>query len=233
MLKNDLSVIVIQRIWQGLGGFVTALLIALCLSRAEQGWYYTFISLAALYSFFEMGLSNILVKHSASMFIELEWLRHGDVKGDKSSEFLSFFSRSLVVYLILMTLFFIVSFFIGYLVFSNKSDEIISLSVWLFPWITLILMTTLNTLSFPFLAVIEGSGKIQEIYQLRLIQGILGSVATWITLLMGGWLWASAMIPFISFVIVCIWLVFFRKKLFVAAFNFTEKKYGHCNGVQG
>ena len=52
MQRSALSTIVLQRLWQGLAGLVTVAVIAATLSQEQQGWYYTFLSVAALYSAF-------------------------------------------------------------------------------------------------------------------------------------------------------------------------------------
>ena len=43
-----------HRLWQGFAGLITALFVVRFLSADQQGWYFTFMSLAALYSIFEM-----------------------------------------------------------------------------------------------------------------------------------------------------------------------------------
>ena len=48
------------RILQGLGGIITLILISKSMSKEEQGFYYTFMSVLALQMFFELGLNGIL-----------------------------------------------------------------------------------------------------------------------------------------------------------------------------
>jgi hypothetical protein len=47
--------------WQFVGGAVSVLLISLYFTKELQGYYYTFSSLVALQSFFELGLGAVLV----------------------------------------------------------------------------------------------------------------------------------------------------------------------------
>lgn len=91
MSKKNLSIIFIQRSLQGLTGLITAVCLALFLSHEEQGWYYTFLSLASIFSLFEMGLSNILIKESARIFSELKWFPQGKISATYPSLFFSIF----------------------------------------------------------------------------------------------------------------------------------------------
>jgi hypothetical protein len=80
---SSIHLIIGQRLWQGIGGFVTVIVIASALTPEQQGWYYTFGSLAALYSVFEMGLAVALVQISAHFFVDLQWDVRGQVIGSK------------------------------------------------------------------------------------------------------------------------------------------------------
>ena len=53
------------RIIQGLGGLFSIVLVAMFLTKPEQGFYYTFTSFLAIQIFFELGLSNIIVQFTA------------------------------------------------------------------------------------------------------------------------------------------------------------------------
>src|ERR1035441_8549881 len=53
---------VLARFWTSSAGLVTVLLIAKFLSRAEQGYYYTFSSLVALQIVFELGFSFVILQ---------------------------------------------------------------------------------------------------------------------------------------------------------------------------
>ena len=232
MYKKDLSIIVIQRFWQGFAGLITVIAITLFLSRDQQGWYYTFLSLAALYSFFEMGLSNVLIQRFAHMFVDLKWSQNGKIEGEKAEEFFCFLFHSFKTYFFLMGAFLLVSFSIGQFIFTHKSNSnLLFHSYWFLPWLFLVITTASNTLTFPFLAAIEGSGNILEAYKIRLIQGVLGSVATWLALFKGGWLWAASMLPLISAIIIFIWLKIYHKNLFKLTFEFKHKSYDWVKDV--
>ena len=205
MSSNSLYPIVLQRLWQGVGGILTVAFIAHFLTPEKQGWFYTFISIASLNFVFEMGLSAALIQISAHMFNKIRWLSDGRVVGDNAKVFLSFFVTSFRVYVLLSMLFFTIVFFIGFFIFKAKTST--EISNWLIPWIFLMLATAFNMLTIPFLSVSEGSGELHEVYLIRLLQGILGSVLTWLVLFIHGSLWAASMPSIASFTIACIWVI--------------------------
>jgi hypothetical protein len=213
MFKSGLSLIVAQRAWQGLAGLVTVLVIGLTLTQEQQGWYYTFLSIAALYSVFEMGLASALIQVTAYMFVKLHWLSQGRVAGDAAAAFTSFFSRSVKVYVYFALAFVIVSLSVGFYIFSHKTSHAVLTETWLWPWIFLVSMTACSMLTLPFLAVVEGSGDIAEVYKIKLIQGVSGAILCWLVLLMGGWLWATVMVPLCSVLVVVIWLI--KKRIYL------------------
>lgn len=219
MFNNGLSLIIAQRLWQGLAGLVTVVVITFTLTQEQQGWYYTFLSLAALYSIFEMGLSLALIQVTAHMFVKLHWLPQGRVGGESVPMFMSFLSRSVKVYFVFASAFLVISFLVGLYVFSHKTSQQISSGIWLLPWFLLVAVTAFNMMTLPFLAVLEGSGEIAEVYSVRLTQGILGGFVCWLVLLMGGWLWAAIMMPLCSLLVVGFWLGKKRKGLVQYSFN--------------
>lgn len=231
MFKSGLSLIVAQRLWQGFSGLLTVLVIGFTLTQEQQGWYYTFLSLAALYSVFEMGLAAALVQVTAYMFVNLHWLPQGRVAGENASIFASFFSKSVKIYALFALVFLLVSLTLGFNIFSHKSSQAVSAPIWLLPWVFLVLITASNMLTLPFLAVVEGSGEIAEVYKLKLLQGVLGAIACWVVLLLGGALWAAMMLPLCGILVTVFWL--FKKRIclvkglmvsnMTAGFNWTHE----------
>lgn len=213
MLKSSLSIIVLQRVWQGLAGVLTVLVIGLTLSEEQQGWYYTFLSLSALYSLFEMGLTTALIQVTAHMFVKMHWLPQGRVAGENSELFKSFFIKSIKIYLLLALVFLLISLIVGFYIFSYKSSLTLKTSAWILPWLFLVMITALNMVTLPFLAVVEGGGGIAEVYKVKLLQGVLGAIATWVVLSIGGWLWATMMLPLFGILTSIYWLV--KKRIFL------------------
>ena len=112
--------LVAQRSWQAIAGIVTVLLIAFKLNADQQGWYYAFLSVAALYTFFEMGLSSAVLQFAAHRFAKVAWTKGGGVEGANASEFNSFFAQSFKFYLCIAALFFAVALVGGGCFFSSR-----------------------------------------------------------------------------------------------------------------
>ena len=226
MPSKSLLFILTQRIWQGLGGVLTIFFIAHTLSPDQQGWFYTFVSIASLYTLFEMGLSAALIQVAAHLFIKLRWLTQGGVAGENAKMFTSFLSTSVKTYFKFACLFLGVAFLVGYFVFIQKGGLIVEGRVWLWPWITLLVGTALNMMALPFFAVVEGSGEISEVYSVRLFQGLVGSIFCWMVLMSGGDLWAASMVPILGAMISFIWIYKKRPQLFkIALLKEAGKKF--------
>ena len=71
-----------NRVWSAASGLVTLLFIARFLTRAEQGYYYTFGSVLALSVFFELGLSGIIGTFACHEMANLRWSARGELEGD-------------------------------------------------------------------------------------------------------------------------------------------------------
>ncbi len=223
MTLSSIHLIIGQRLWQGIGGFVTVILIAGLLTPEQQGWYYTFVSLAALYSVFEMGLAVALVQISAHFFVDLQWGTRGQVTGSRAPEFAAMLHQALRIYIGFAIAFFGIALLVGWFVFSNKPSTDMTMSGWLTPWIAVLVMTSASMVTLPFLAVLEGGGQMREVYALRLVQGICGSLACWFVLVVGGTLWATAMMPAAAVIISGSFLYLKRSGLGAIAIKSTQK----------
>lgn len=210
--RPGVYVIAGQRLWQAFSGVLTMLLITTRLDPTEQGWYYTFVSVAALYSVFEMGLSTAVLQMTAHNFFHLRWSPIG-VEGEGIQEFASFVAKSVKIYLIAAVLFFVTVYPIGLYLFNDRAANLLQPLDWVGPWSVLVLLTSLGLLTFPFLAVAEGRGAISEVYTIRLVQGVLGSLACWLLLWNGESLWATSMMGMSAVCIVVVWLRTIRLNL--------------------
>src|SRR5436305_1845557 len=81
-IDRAIAFTVLARIWSSTAGLVTVLLIARFLTRAEQGYYYTFSSLVALQIVFELGFSFVILQLAAHERANLTFSPGGSVDGD-------------------------------------------------------------------------------------------------------------------------------------------------------
>lgn len=222
LISNSLVVLFAQRFWQAASGLITIILIALFLTPETQGWYYSFLSLAALYTLFDLGLALVLVQISAHLFIKMRWLTNGGIEGMNLSRIQSLIGRSSRLYLLLALAFFFLMLPVGLLFFSARGEATLpSGGHWVAPWVMLVVTTAMSMLSFPYLSVVEGSGRVGEVYGVRLVQNVLGSMACWVILANGGGLWATIMMPAMGLLVAIGWLISMRPLLLRAAWRHT------------
>lgn len=199
----------LTRIIQGAGGLVSVTLIALHLSGAEQGFYYTFGSILAVQIFLELGLSSIMIQfvaHEKAQLIEKDDKLHGDER--HLSRLSSLIHFCIKWYSVLSIIIMIVLSSVGYTFFLYyyKSDVAVS---WKFPWFLLALGTSLNVFVSPFSSILEGLGKVKEIAYIRLIQQISTMLLVWAGLIGGLKLYVVIIPPFVG--VVTFGIYFFKR----------------------
>lgn len=201
--RPELASILALRIWQALGGLVSTLLAVHYLTPALQGWYYSFLSVASLYTLFDLGLSTVLLQVAAHSFVGLRWASGNRLEGEHTERFRSLLGKSVRWYAVAAIAFFALLLPGGWAFFSEKASADI---VWRPCWLALCTFTAGGLVVLPFLAVLEGSGQIAQVYSVRLATAVLGSLACWTTLATGGRLWATAMTPAMALGVPLIWL---------------------------
>lgn len=226
MLRTDIVIIVAQRLWQAGAGLLTMLLVAHFLTPIQQGWYYSFLSLATFAILSDFGLLVVLVPITAHLFVSLRWLPGGQVEGQQASQFYQLMGRSARFYLLLGLIFLILMVPGGWLFFSWRVGiDSLPLGQWLPVWIALIIVTVLNLLMLPFLLIVEGSGQVGEVYIVKLVQGLLGAFGCWAVLVAGGGIWAAVMVPLFGVLVVAGWLLSRRPGLINIAWQYSGQAF--------
>ena len=217
-ISNAVLASLLYKSWQMLAGALTLLLVARYFSSEEQGYFYTFNSVIGLQIIFEMGLSFVILQFSGHYFSNLSWLESGDIKGDPNDAnkfylllrhaFLWYAVAAIIMALLLLT--------IGFYFFNHKESHLIFIS-WQLPWAFLVIFTSFNLITIPSLAAIEGGGKVVNVNRLRLVQGIVGSLLSWILLIFGAGLWISIVPALISSITSIFWLFKYFPRLMKSA----------------
>lgn len=179
------------RIWQLLAGAVSVALIVLFFSPDLQGYYYTFASLMALQTFFELGLNIVVINVSSHEWAHLRLDAEGRIKGDSDalSRLVSLGRLLFRWYAVAVTLFILIAGVGGAWFISLKHEAEIG---WQAPWTALIVLTGGLLWTLPFNALLEGCGQIIVVNRYRLVQAVIANLAVWATMLAGGGLWAAA-----------------------------------------
>lgn len=212
--ERGAKVVLAQRGWQAIAGVINLAFVAHFLSPAEQGYFYTLASMAALHMALDMGLSGLLVQFGAREFLGHSWGPGGLVEGIFPSRFLGLVGLSLRWYG-LAALVFLLAYPLG-LVFVSASQDGLAYD-WPGAWALLVCATAANVLFFPVLALTEGSGGVSEAYAVRLVQGVAGAGSAWVVLALGGGLFAVAMPALGSAVVAALWVWVRRRRLVVQA----------------
>lgn len=173
------------RIAQGFGGVVSVLFVARYLTGIEQGFYFTFASILAIQVFFELGLNGIIsqyVAHEASHLV----LNGNKYEGDEKyrSRMASLLHFCLRWYGALAGALFLILSATGFVFLSHfyKAEAPVD---WLLPWLLLSVGTTLYFMLSPFIAFVEGLGKVKEVAKIRLVQQVTTMLVIWSGLFFG------------------------------------------------
>ena len=210
-----MNIVFLYRIIHALFALVTLYFITQYLTLEEQGWYYTFLSFSALVYLFDFGLSMALIHVSAIEFVKLKWGFKGLIIGENQKRFKDFLSMAFDKYAKIGLLYFLIILPFGFFYFNQ--NETAKNYYWYLPWIMHVVFSTLSLLCFPFTSIVEGSGNITEIYRLKIVQILAGSILCCFLIYFSYPLYAPSMFLLSTVIITLLWLLFYRKN------NFPEK----------
>ena len=212
-IDGAIAFTILSRIIQASGGVVTLLFVAKCLTKVEQGYYYTFGSILAIQIFFELGLSGIITQFVAHENANLTWYDRISFTGPKesSSRLASLLRFTVKWFAVISVLLFFGLLIAGYVFFSKFGKENVDVN-WHIPWIILSVTTSLSLMLSPILAFFEGLGRVKEVARIRMIQQVVQLVLVLLLFSFGFKLFSAPVAAFISFSIVPLWIFFGIKK---------------------
>ncbi len=210
------------RIWQALSGLITLALILRWTQPVEQGLFYTFNSILNLQIFFELGLSFVVLQCTPHYFQSLMWGEDNQLLGatEQRDTFLVFARKGLRLYGLIAVSFVMLMIPVGWFFFGLRQADCSS-RVWLVPWILLVLGTAINLCLSPILALLEGSGKIQEVYRLRWRQLMIANIVAWCVFFLTNALYLSVVNVWLTVGITCYWLYNTHKQFLLALLKTT------------
>lgn len=182
---------VCQRIWQFLAGPISVVMIGTFFSPEMQGYFYTFASLMALQSFFELGFHIVIVNFASHQWVQLQLDAAGRVTGDPAAlARLVSLGRLLFVWYGIAALLFAVGVGGWGLWFLGRGDD--GSIAWQMPWLVLAVLTAGALWNLPFIVLLESCGQMATVNRYRLFQAITGNLAVWTCLALRLGLWAAA-----------------------------------------
>jgi O-antigen/teichoic acid export membrane protein len=197
-LDRAVAYAIFARLWSLGSSLLTLYLIVRLLSPAEQGYYYTFSSLLGVQILFELGMGVVVTHFASHSMAQLHWTDDGTIAGDPTEAGrLGALVRLVVRWYGLISL--VVVTILGpagwlFLHFSPGDPSV----HWLLPWVLLVGATAMNLFIQPLMSLLEGCQYIGQIARIRLLQVVLGSIASWITLILGGGLYVLAVWSFVT-----------------------------------
>jgi hypothetical protein len=211
---------VLARFWSSSAGLVTVLLIAKFLTRAEQGYYYTFSSLVALQIVFELGFSFVILQMASHERVHLNISLDQHVSGDivAHRRLASVIQKSVRWYSLASFLLVTVLLIAGAHFFSAHDRQSAAVS-WRIPWYADAIAATITFQLDPILSFLEGCGFVANVARLRLIQAAIGSSLAWLALITHHGLFAPAMMIIGTASTSAIWL-FGKRRLVLGLLRF-------------
>ena len=192
-------------------GFFTIPFIFLFLTPAEQGYYYTFLGIAALQSFLELGFAIVITIFAAHEWHHLSLSReHGIIGLPAALSRLSSLSKIVLRYFsISAAIFLLFSLIVGYFTLYGQSNSSV-----LETWAPLTVYLTLTAIVFwltPMLNIIEGCNQVAPVAKFRTCQVLLSFGAMWVALAMGAKLWALPLLAVVQVLSIATYLGLFQQ----------------------
>lgn len=199
--------------WSTLAGASMVLLIPLWLTRSEQGYYFTLLSLLALQIFFELGLNQIIVQLVSHEAAHLKRVDDGSFQGDRAGIARLIWLTRLIRrwYVVAAVLFASLAGGGGALFFVIHDRAAAGTIVPI--WLLLVLLNSVTLYLSPSLAVLEGCGEVDRVARLRLYQSLVGYSCTWAAFAAGAGLWSVVAISSISVLVTGYYVLFGNQRL--------------------
>lgn len=189
-IEQAIALSALGRVWLLLSSPVTLVLMGRIFSPEEQGFYFTFSSLAALQSFVELGFAIVIINVASHEWAKLELTKQRDIAGDAAviARLGSLARFALRWYAVAAALFAVVVGLAGQWFLSQRVETDLQ---WRGPWWLLVVLTGLLLCSLPLTAVLEGCGQLPTLNRYRLTQVTIGTIVLWTAIVVGAGLWAS------------------------------------------
>lgn len=171
---KDLVNTAINQLYRLFSGPLMLLFIPLYLTQKEQGYWYTFSSVAALAVFADLGFSNIILQFAAHEFAFLKFKDDGTIYGDEVHlHKLADFFRFSVKWLCKVTLIvFPIIVIGGYIFINQKNSENVN---WVIPWFIYSVSSALVFVNSSLLYFFEGCNSVAKVQRIRFKISVLTS----------------------------------------------------------
>ena len=196
ILSHDFRHTAINQLWRLISGPTILILIPLYLSSEAQGYWFTFISLAALAVFADLGFTTIILQFSAHEFAYLHFDDNEKLVGDPENlnRLSSLFHFALQWGVKASIVAFPVIFLVGYFILDQKQTN----CSWLAPWSIYGIASMIIFVNNIVLSFIEGCNSVGNIQKIRFFISVINSMLIAFGLFFGFQLFALACALFVS-----------------------------------
>ena len=209
LMSYDVRHSAINQLWRLFSGPLLLLLVPIYLSAEAQGYWYTFISLAALAVFADMGFSSILLLFSSHEFAHLTFNPDKTLAGDtKHLVRLATLGKFALKWSITMAVvIFPLVLIAGYFFLNSKGSAV----NWQLPWLIYGVASVLVFLNSILLSFIEGCDSVGDVQKIRFYISLSTVAVTALLLFCGDQLYALA-IALLSGALTGLFLIGYRYK---------------------
>jgi len=198
-LNGDVMHSAVNLLWKIIAGPLTMLLVPLFTLPAIQGFWYTFISLAALTIFADLGFTTIATQFVAHEFAFLTLDEDGAIRGDEehlhsTAALLRFVMKWGAISGIAVTP---VVFAAGCFLFIQKDPA----GDWLVPWVLFSIGTLLNYWGTILASFLQGARQVARVQRLSLVSRVVQSLLTFALLILHRGLFALAVATLVGSVL--------------------------------
>lgn len=214
---------IIQRVWQLLAGPVTLILIGRFFSPEMRDFYYTFLFILGLQTFFELAIPPTLIVTASHLWGKLQLNDRLEIEGDPDAHASLYHltQLSLWVFVCVSTIFFVVVSTLGWWFFATSPNA--SSVNWHAPWIALMVATSIAFALTPLFSILEGCNRTADIFQLQFSRSVIGNIVVWTCIPLGFGLWLPAISTLVRILCDC-WMLIFRYGRFFASMKLSTSK---------
>jgi len=199
------NIVSIQKFIQAFLGFFTVLIISYQLDDLQQAAYFSLNSIYSAHSILDLGLSVLIIQVCAYWFFQEK------DKTRVSNFFMSFLYKTQRWYMGLSLLCFLI-FPLGYLYFISISD--FAILSWQLPLLLCIVSMTLYIASIPYVSLLEGMNKINEVYRIKILYYSIGTIFSWLIICGPNPLYAVSMVPLTTAIVIYFFIINKNRDLF-------------------
>lgn len=180
-------------------GVVSVILYATCLSKEEQGYYYTFASVLTIQGFFELGFTGIMTQFVAHEHAHLSWDSDGIglVGDDKFKSRLASLLHFCVKWYMIVAILFMISLLIAGTFFFEEFGSKDSID-WKLPWLIIVIMNAWSLFTAPIFSLMNGLGLVKDMAKMSFYRTIVNTIVLWGSLLLNQKLYSMAFAAIIS-----------------------------------